>query len=266
MDLGLTGKTAVVTGGGGGIGAGIARALAREGARVAVADIRIDNARAVAESIPGDAIALECDVSDRDAVRRAVERVVRELDTVHVLVNNVGLTLPNWLCDITDEDIERTFSVNCLGHLLPTVAVLPHMRANRWGRLVFVGSGSGMKASAGLAMYSAGKYFVRGLAVSAGLEAGKDNITANVICPSDVYPEGDTPAGSWANPRLVKMTLEKEGSDDLEEIKAKRIARTPVRRSCTIDDIADLAVFLASERAGFINAQTLGLNGGALPT
>jgi 3-oxoacyl-[acyl-carrier protein] reductase len=123
-----------------------------------------------------------------------------------------------------------------------------------------------MKASAGLAVYSASKYFLHGLCVAAGLELGRDGITANIICPSDVYPGGESTSGSWGDPRLVEMSCEKEGVANIEALKAKRIARNPAHRSCTEGDVASLAAFLASPLADFINAQAIGVNGGAVPS
>ena len=100
------------------------------------------------------------------------------------------------------------------------------------------------------------------------MEVGKHNITANSICPSDIYPEGDDPrtrAGSWTNESLVRVSLDKEGVSSFAELMVKRRGKNPMRRSCTVRDVADLALFLASERAGFINGQSIGVNGGAVP-
>ena len=145
-------------------------------------------------------------------------------------------------------------------------AAVEPMKAAGYGRLVFIGSASGVKGSAGLAVYSASKFFIRGLAQAVGLEAGPDGVTANVICPTDVYPEGDEPAGSWHDQTLVRISCEKDGVPDLGSLISKRTARNPMRRSCTPADVANLTAFLCSPLAGFINAQTIGLNGGALPS
>jgi sorbitol-6-phosphate 2-dehydrogenase len=141
------------------------------------------------------------------------------------------------------------------------------MKKSGYGRLIFINSCSGLKASAGLSLYSASKYFDRGFAISAALELGRYNITANSICPSDIYPEPSKDPGpqSWLTPSLVRISLQKEGVGTLEELIHKRNASNPMRRACTTDDVANLALFLASERAGFINAQSIGLNGGIIP-
>lgn len=264
MNLQLEGKTALVTGGGGGVGAAICRALAEEGVRVAVADVDAGAARGVADSIGGLAVAL--DVADRGAVEAGVARVAREWGALHIVVSNVGLTMPDMLADIEDEDIARTFAVNMGGPLNVTRAAAKYLQAAGWGRLIYIGSSSGLKASAGLSLYSSSKYFLHGLSVAAGLELGPHNITANILCPSDIYPEGDAPAASWLNPKLIETSLQKEGVASLDELAARRIAKSPIKRSCTVEDVARAAAFLASPLAGFINAQAIGINGGALPT
>jgi len=101
--------------------------------------------------------------------------------------------------------------------------------------------------------------------MAVGQELGMHNITANVVCPSDIYPESEYDAGSWKEPRLLAITKEKLGVSSLEEIRAKREASNPMRRSCTVEDVANFVAFLASERASFLNTQVIGINGGAIP-
>lgn len=263
MDLQLQDKVALVTGGGQGIGAAIARRLAAEGARVAVVDRDASRAQQVAESCHG--LGLAVDVADKDQVETAKRRVVEKWGALHIVVSNVGLTKAAFLAAMSEDDIEQTLAVNIRGALHVTRAAVPHLKAAGWGRLIYIGSSSGLKASAGLALYSASKYFLHGLCVAAGLELGKSGITANIICPSDVYPGEQATAGSWHEPKLIQLSLEKEGVSSLEELKAQRIARTPAGRCCAEDDVAALAVFLASPLADFINAQAIGVNGGLVP-
>lgn len=266
MDLHLQNHPAIVFGGGGGIGCHIARALATEGARVAIADRNEQAARDAAKQLGGDAIGIGCDLSDRAQVRKAVDQVVDRFGGLKICVQAVGLTLANYLPDIGDRDTDITFNVNMRGSLWVAQAAVEPMRKGGYGRLLFIGSGSGMKGSAGLSVYSASKFFIRGLAQAVGLEVGPEGVTSNVICPSDVYPEGDAPAMTWQDPALVQISCAKEGAANLEQLKNKRISKNPSRRACTASDVANLAAFLCSPLAGFINAQTIGLNGGGLPT
>jgi NAD(P)-dependent dehydrogenase (short-subunit alcohol dehydrogenase family) len=266
MDLQLKACPVLVFGGGGGLGARIAAALSEEGARVVVADRDGAAARAVAARIGGAALAVTCDLSDRAQVQGAVDETMRRFGALKVAVQAVGLTLANWLPDITDRDVDITFNVNMRGSIWVAQAAGAAMKEAGYGRLIFIGSGSGMKGSSGLSVYSASKFFIRGLVQAVGLELAPFGITCNVICPSDVYPEGDMPAMTWQDSTLVQISCQKEGAADLDSLKRKRIAKNPARRSCTADDVASLTAFLCSPLAGFINAQTIGLNGGGLPT
>jgi NAD(P)-dependent dehydrogenase (short-subunit alcohol dehydrogenase family) len=240
--------------------------MAAEGARVAIADRNGQAADRMAASLGGDAFGIACDLADRAAVQAAVRAAVERLGGLRICVQAVGLTIANYLPDISDRDVDITFNVNMRGSLWVAQAAAEPMRQSGYGRMLFIGSGSGMKGSAGLSVYSASKFFIRGLAQAVGLEVGPAGVTCNVICPSDVYPEGDAPAMTWQDPTLVRISCEKEGAADLDALKKKRVAKNPARRTCTADDVANLAAYLCSPLAGFINAQTIGLNGGGLPT
>lgn len=266
MDLQLKDHSAIVFGGGGGIGCHIARTLAVEGARVAVADRNEQAARIAADALGGGAIGIGCDLSDRGQVANAVACAAQQFGGLKICVQAVGLTIANYLPDISDRDVDLTFNVNMRGSLWVAQAAVEPMRKGGYGRLIFIGSGSGMKGSAGLSVYSASKFFLRGLSQAVGLEAGPSGVTCNVVCPSDVYPEGDAPAMTWSDPALVRISCEKEGAANLDELKRKRVSKNPSRRACTPDDVAYLTAFLCSPLAGFINAQTIAVNGGGLPT
>jgi len=266
MNLDLKGKIAIVTGGGSGIGRGIALALAEEGVKIIIADIDVGRASTVVNEIEkkyeGKALDVETDVSNRKSVDLMVRRAVDKFGTVHILVNNAGVTIPNFIEDATERDIEKTVKVNIKGIIYCIKAVQPYMKRQRWGRIINMSSTSGVKGSAGLSVYSMSKFAIRGLTQALGLELGKFGITVNAIAPSDVYE-----AGSWREtPFLYEISMKKEGARTPEELRRKRIGKIPVGRSCTIEDIANLVVFLTSERAGFINAQTIQVNGGLLPS
>ena len=265
MDLGLDKRIALVTGAGSGIGAAVARALCAEDVKTVFADIDERALETASAGLPHAASCKVCDVADKDQVGRLFSEIRQEYGTLHILVNCAAVNAAGWVCDLREEDIERIMRVNIRGYIYTTMQAVPLMKEAGFGRLIYINSSSGLKASAGLSLYSASKYFDRGFAISTALEVGEYNITANSICPSDVYPQGETGAKSWTEPSLVDISLHKEGVDSLESLIDKRRRKNPMKRSCTVDDVAWLALFLASDRAGFINGQSIGLNGGQLP-
>jgi len=283
MNLQLRDKIVVVTGAASGIGACIARSFCEEGAKTVFTDINGAGLEKVTEGYAENAFPIECDVSDRDSVKKLFETVRTRFKQLHVLVNNAAVNTADFVPDIKEEDIDRVYSINIKGYIYTTAQAIPLMKETGFGRLIYINSGSGLKASAGMSLYSGSKYFNRGFAISTALEAGKFNITANSICPSDVYPTAGRVSGtgtpengyaslpwqfgakSWTNESLLRVSLKKEGVRSFKELIRKRTAKNPMRRSCIPEDVANLALFLAGEKAGFINGQSIGVNGGALP-
>jgi NAD(P)-dependent dehydrogenase (short-subunit alcohol dehydrogenase family) len=267
MELGLSGKIALVTGAAGGVGAAIARAFCTEGVNTIFTDI---DGAGLTEAVRGfDPLGVPeiCDVTKRDRVRALFDGIERKYGVLHVLVNCAAYNTGDYIEDIKEDDLEKVLNVNLKGYMYTTMAAVPLMKRAGLGRLIYINSTSGLKASSGLSLYSSSKYFARGFAVSAALELGKHRITSNSICPSDIYPEASSgpPAKSWMTESLLKVSLEKEGVGSLGDLIEKRRRANPMRRSCTAEDVASLALFLASERAGFINGQSIGLNGGLVP-
>jgi NAD(P)-dependent dehydrogenase (short-subunit alcohol dehydrogenase family) len=271
MDLGLKGMIVVITGAASGIGTAIGRAFCDEGAVTIFTDIDGGRLKNVVNNYEKRAIDKVCDVSDKDCVIRLFKSIEGEFGKIHVLVNNAAVNTADYIEQIKEEDLKKVININMLGYIYTTMAALPLMKKAGYGRLIYINSGSGLKASAGLPIYSSAKYFNRGFAIAAALETGKYNITSNSICPSDVYPEEDTDpqkelsAKSWTNESLLRISMEKEGVGTLKELIQKRTNSNPMKRSCKKEDVASLALFLASDKAGFINGQSIGLNGGSLP-
>ena len=267
MHLNLKGKVAIVTGGASGVGRGIALGLAEEGACVVIADIDGEKAskteHKIKEKFPeAVCVSREVDVTHEESVKRLVKETVGMFGSVHILVNNVVVTIPNFIQDVTAKDFEKTMSINVEGAVHCAKAVTPHMKRQGYGRIVNISSMSGVVGSAGLSVYSMSKFALRGLTHALGRELGQFGITVNAVAPSDIYE-----AGSWSqNPSLYEISMEKEGANSPEELIKGRIGKIPVRRACTVEDVANLVVFLSSERAGFINCQTILLNGGSVPT
>ncbi|WP_028932396.1 SDR family NAD(P)-dependent oxidoreductase [Pseudonocardia spinosispora] len=238
----LNGRRAVVTGGGRGIGAGIARRLADEGAHVLVADIDLEPARAVADEIGGEAVGL--DVSDPDAVRAALggER------TIDVLVNNAGYDEFCWFTEVTPTQWRRMLAVNLEGVFACTQAVLPAMQRARYGRIVTVSSEAGRIGSKGNAVYAATKAAAIGFMKSIARENARFAITANTLVP-----------GPIETPLLDKVRALGEPGDKMV---AAMIAGTQLGRLGTPEEVAAGAAFLASEEAGFVTGETLAVSGG----
>ena len=242
---GLAGRVALVTGAGRGIGQAIARRLADEGAKVAVADIDDATARATATELGSRAIALAVDVTDPAAVRRAVEEVQRALGPIDVLVNNAGWDKVEPFLESAEATWEKVIAINLKGPLNCIKAVLPGMVERRRGRIVSIGSDAGRVGSSGEAVYAAAKAGIIGFSKSLAREMAGFQITVNVVCPGPT----DTPLFrevSSTNPKL-----------------AEALARAiPMRRLGVPEDLTGAVAFLASDDAQFITGQTLSVSGG----
>jgi NAD(P)-dependent dehydrogenase (short-subunit alcohol dehydrogenase family) len=242
----MSGRTAIVTGGGSGIGAAIGRRLAADGAVVAIFDLDGAAAGATAESIVaagGKAIGVAVDVTDRARVDAGVAEVRGRLGRPTILVNNAGLTIPDRFLDITAAAWQRMLTINLTGTFDCCQAVLPDMIEEGWGRIVNISSSSVHNGAPGLAGYVSAKSGVVGLTKVLALEFATNGITVNTIPPGFI----DTP--------MLRRTV---GLFDVED----QIAKTPVGRIGLPEDVAAACAFLVREEAGYITGQTIGVNGG----
>ncbi|CAN5493354.1 SDR family NAD(P)-dependent oxidoreductase [soil metagenome] len=229
---GLEGRVAVVTGAGRGIGQAISEALDANGARVAALDLE-------APDHPG-ILGLACDVSDEGAVDEAFSRVEDELGTVSVVVLNAGIFPIVPFVETTREVWDRTLAINLTGAFLCAKRAIPGMRAQRYGRVIAIGSSAGKTGGAkAVAAYAASKAGIMAMAKSIANEYAREGITANALAPSLI----DTPMIA--------------GSRELME-------RIPVGRFGRPDEVAALVSFLASEHAGYITGEVTDINGGFL--
>jgi 2-hydroxycyclohexanecarboxyl-CoA dehydrogenase len=243
----LADRTALVTGGASGIGAATCRRLAAEGARVAVTDVNLDGARAIADEVDG--AAFELDVRSTDSVRAAVEGAERELGPVGVLVNNAGYDEWGWFTD-TDEALwQRVLAVNLVGVIACTHAVLPGMQERRRGRIVNVSSEAGRVGSSGSAVYSAAKGGVLGFTKALAIENGRYGITVNAVAPGPI----ETP---------LLMAAPEELGDVGRRLVDTMIGSTNLRRLGQPDEVASAIAFLASDDASYVTGQSLGVSGG----
>ncbi|GAA2401973.1 SDR family NAD(P)-dependent oxidoreductase [Actinomadura vinacea] len=230
-------RTAVVTGGGSGIGLAIAERLSADGHRVAVLDLKPT----------GDFFARGADVTDRAQVETALADVREHLGPIGILVNAAGLEGYKRFANLTFETWQRVLDVNLNGVFHCVQAALPDMTEAKWGRIVNISSSSAHSGQPFMAHYVAAKSAVNGLTKSLALELGPLGITVNAVPPGFI----DTPMLRRSEERkLLGGTVE------------DHIARTPVRRVGRPEDIAAACAFLVSEDAGYVTGQIIGVNGG----
>ena len=238
----LTGMTALVTGASGGIGSAIARALAGQGARVALSGTREEALQKVAGEIGGDHVVLPANLSDGEAVDGLVPRAVEALGKLDILVNNAGVTRDNLAMRMKDEEWADVIRVNLeAAFRLSRAALKPMMRA-RYGRIISITSVVGATGNPGQANYAASKAGLVGMSKALAQEVASRNITVNCIAPgfiasamTDVLPEAQ---------------------------KEALTGRIPAGRLGAGEDIGAAAVYLASAEAGYVTDQTLHVNGG----
>ena len=245
--LSLTGRVAVVTGAGRGIGAATARLLAQAGAQVALVDRDAAGVTQTAEQIAvtgGEALPFTNDVTDAFAVERTFDRVAEEWGRLDVLVNNAGTLREAPLEDLTDDDFRETLDVNLRGAMVCARAAVPHMLRQGRGRILSAASGSTRLGSQGLTAYAAAKAGIVGMMRTWARELGPRGITANAVAPGLI--EGET--------------VRTVASEELE----LTLARIPARRLGRPEEVAAVYLFLASDLAAFINGAVVGVDGGLL--
>ena len=243
----LAGKITLVTGAASGFGAGIARAYAREGATVVLADLNEEGARSVARDCGGQCVAVRCDVTRRADIDAAVQLVRERFGRLDVVVNNAGWTHRNRpLLEVDEETFDRVFDINVKSIFHMTHAVVPLMRAQGGGVILNVGSTAGIRPRPGLTWYNASKGAVNLLSKSMAVELGPDRIRVNAICPVI----GET--------ALLEAFM---GVPDTPENRAKFIATIPMGRLSRPDDVAAAALFLASDEAAFISGVEFPVDG-----
>lgn len=244
---------ALVTGGGQGIGAAIARKLVQQGCMVTVLGRRLDVVQALAQQHPDHMQAVAADVCDADQVAQAIEAARHRFGPVHILVNNAGqaASAPFMKTDLALW--ERMLAVNLTGTMICTQAVLPDMLDAGWGRIVNVASTAGQTGYAYVSAYCAAKHGVIGLTRSLALEFARKGITVNAVCPG--YTETEIVATSIENIVAKTGRTEAEARSELEK-------SNPQARLVQPDEVADAVSWLCGTSAGAVNGQAISVAGG----
>ncbi len=247
----LDGKVALVTGGARGIGRAICEAMAEAGAKVAVADLREDEAVETAKAIGGMGLAM--DVMQFDALAGQVQKVEDALGGIDILVNNAGIFNMASIDKITAEDYRRQYDVNVGGTIFACQAVVPAMKRRGGGAIINFSSQAGRRGEPNIVLYCSTKAAVISVTQSLALELASDNIRVNAIAPGVV----DTPMWDVVDAQFAEYENKPLGQKKREVGKA-----VPLGRMGVPSDIADPCVFLASSAARYITAQTLNVDGG----
>lgn len=241
----LQGKTALVTGGGSGFGAGICRKFAAEGARVMVADINMDSATSVAGEFDGWAV--QCDVADNHSVNTMAENAYVAFGKLDILINNAGIThLPMPMEDVPEEEFDRVFAVNAKSVYLTARHIVPHMKASGSGAILNIASTAGLSPRPNLNWYNASKGWMITATKTMAIELAPAGVRVNALCPV----AGETP--------LLSSFM----GEDTPEMRAKFIASIPLGRFSTPEDMANAACFLCSDEASLITGVAMEIDGG----
>ena len=238
MDLGLKDRVAIVAASSKGLGKAVALGLAAEGAKLAICARGEEELRRAAAEIPTEVLAQTVDVTAELQVRAFVDAVVRKFGRVDICVTNAGGPPAKKFADTSVEDWRSAVDLNFMSTLYFAQAVLPHMKEQRWGRLIAISSVAVLQPVEGLVLSNAARSAVRGLVKSLSNEYAAHNVLVNNVCP-----------GYTATERLKKLDVHPE-------------AQIPLGRVGTPEEFANLVVFLASERASYITGVSIPVDGG----
>ncbi|WP_421980604.1 SDR family oxidoreductase [Roseibium sp.] len=241
----LQGKTAIVTGGASGFGAGIVRKFVAEGARVLIADLNLAAAQDMAREV--SALAAKVDVASNESVAALAAQAAEVLGPVDIFVNNAGVThLPTPLQDVSEEDFDKVFAVNCKSVYLTARHFVPAMTAAGKGAILNVASTAGLSPRPKLNWYNASKGWMITATKTMAVELAPSGVRVNAICPV----AGETP--------LLKSFM----GEDTPEMRAKFLSTIPIGRFSTPEDMGNAACFLCSDEAGMVTGVAMEVDGG----
>ncbi len=256
MEL-LEGKTALVTGGGRGLGEALCRRLSNEGCNVTVTDLVHEKASSVAESLPRS-LGLKCDVTDYAQCVEAVEATIERFGKLDILVANAGILFSGAISEIDSLDWKKVIEVNLLGSFHIMKACAPYFINKKSGCIIQINSKSGKKGSYKNSAYASSKFGGIGLVQSLALELSPYGIRVNAICPGNLL---DSPLWREGENSLVNQYARNRGLT-VEQTLAQYLAQIPMGRSCEYDDVANVMVFLASDLSSYMTGQAINVTGG----
>ena len=243
----LNGKTAIVTGGASGFGAGIVQKFLTEGARVMIADINAEAATKLAETCGSNCIAQAVDVANATSVNAMAQAAIAAFGHVDILINNAGVTyLPTPLDEVSEDDFDRVFNVNMKSVYLTARALVPHMKSRQSGAILNVASTAGVSPRPNLNWYNASKGWMITATKTMAVELAPQGIRVNAINPV----AGETP--------LLKSFM----GEDTPEIRAKFISTIPMGRFSTPEDMGNAACYLCSDEASMVTGIAMEVDGG----
>ncbi len=252
----LDGRITFITGAARGIGRGIAARFIEEGAKVAIADLNAEGAAKAAAELGQKAFGVACDVTSVKSIRLALAVVTKRWDPPLVVVNSAGYSKIGPLEATTEELWDRTLEINLKGMFFVCRETVPAMKKAGWGRIINLSSQSGKKGNSGYVAYCASKFGVIGLTQALAQELAESGITVNAICPGVVFTEmwGSEQVGDYAKKRNMRP----------EEVKDYLVGKIPMKRAATVEDVAGVAAFLASDDASYLTGQSYNVTGGTI--
>jgi Dehydrogenases with different specificities (related to short-chain alcohol dehydrogenases) len=253
----LDGQVAIVTGGGQGLGEALARRLAHEGCKVVVADINLEGALKVADSLD-EAIAVKVDVCDEQQVEAMVDAAIKRFGKLDLLVSNAAILIAKPVVEFPVEQWRKMMEVNLVGYFLCAKAAAKVMIPNKRGNIIQINSKSGKKGSFKNSAYAAAKFGGIGFTQSLALELAEYGIRVNAICPGNLL---DSPLWTEGPNSLLKQYARNQGITE-EQVRQKYLNQVPLKRSTQYEDIANALVFLASDESSYMTGQAINVTGG----
>ena len=255
----LEGKSAIVTGGGQGLGESICLKLAETGINVTVADINYDNTKKVSHTIISKygvkSIPIKVDVTNSIDVENMMKKTVENFGKLDILVSNAGILHSHELTDFPEDQFRKIIDVNLIGYFLCSREAAKVMKEQKSGVIIQINSKSGKRGSYKNSAYAASKFGGIGFTQSIALDLATYNVRVNAICPGNLL---DSPL--WVN-SLYKQYAKRWGITE-QEVKQKYTNQVPLKRGCTYDDVTSVLLFLISDEASYMTGQAINVTGG----